>query len=63
MSQAGAVVLVETARATGLDHELPWALARWRRPGAHHDPGKVVLDLALALGGGCLADITAAARW
>ncbi len=59
VSQAGAVVLVETARATGLDRELSQVLARWRRPSARHDPGKVVLDLALALavGGDCLADI------
>ncbi len=59
VSQAGAVVLVETARATGLDRELSQVLARWRRPGARHDPGKVVLDLAVALavGGDCLADI------
>jgi hypothetical protein len=35
------------------------ALARWRRPTARHDPGKVLLDLAisLAMGGDCLADI------
>ena len=59
VSQAGAVVLVETARATGLDQELSRALSRWRRPGARHDPGKVVLDLAVALavGGDCLADV------
>ena len=59
VSQAGAVVLVETARVTGLDQELSQALARWRRPSARHDPGKVVLDLAVALavGGDCLADI------
>ena len=59
VSQAGAVVLVETARATGLDQELSRALDRWRRPVARHDPGKVVLDLAIALavGGDCLADV------
>lgn len=59
VSQAGAVMLVETARATGLDRELSQALGGWRRPVARHDPGKVVLDLAvaLALGGDCLADI------
>src|SRR6266540_3569930 len=34
-------------------------LARWRKPMARHDPGKVVCDLAiaLALGGDCLADV------
>jgi len=59
VSQAGAVVLVETARSAGLDRQLSQALARWRRPVARHDPGKVVLDLAvsLAVGGDCLADI------
>ena len=59
VSQAGAVLLLETARATSLDRELSTALQRWRRPCARHDPGKVVLDLAVALavGGDCLADI------
>ena len=59
VSQAGAVVLVETARTTGLDRELSRSLGRWRRPGARHDPGKVVLDhaVSLAVGGDCLADI------
>lgn len=35
------------------------ALATWRKPRAVHDPGKILLDLALAvaLGGDCLADI------
>jgi hypothetical protein len=38
---------------------LSTALEPWRRPGAVHDPGKVVLDLALAvaLGGDCLSDV------
>jgi len=59
VSQAGTVVLIETARVTGVDEELSRALGRWRRPGARHDPGKVVLDLALtlAVGGDCLADV------
>lgn len=59
VSHAGAVVLIETVRATGLDGELSRALSRWRRPGARHDPGKVLLDLALtlAVGGDCLADV------
>src|SRR3712207_4582480 len=45
--------------AVGLDAALSAALARWRRPLARHDPGKIVLDLAisLAMGGDCLADI------
>ncbi|MGF1652482.1 MAG: transposase, partial [Actinomycetales bacterium] len=59
VSHAGAVVLIETVRATGLDGELSRVLSRWRRPGARHDPGKVLLDLALtlAVGGDCLADV------
>lgn len=59
MGQAGGVLLTETVAATGLDRALSAALAPWRRPLAVHDPGKVVLDLALtlALGGDCRADI------
>ncbi|MGH8210425.1 MAG: transposase, partial [Steroidobacteraceae bacterium] len=59
VSQAGGLVLTETIRAVGLDQALARGLARWRPPLAIHDPGKVVLDLAvtLALGGDCLADI------
>ncbi|MDJ0460552.1 IS1380 family transposase [Streptomyces sp. H27-C3] len=59
VSQAGGVLLVETARKTGLDQALSVALAPWRKPRAVHDPGKVLLDVALAvaLGGDCLADV------
>jgi hypothetical protein len=59
VSQGGGVALVETARASGLDRALSTALARWRKPMAVHDPGKVITDLAiaLALGGDCLADV------
>lgn len=59
VSQAGAVLLVETIRKTGLDQAISAALAPWRRPRAVHDPGKVLLDVALAvaLGGDCLADV------
>jgi hypothetical protein len=59
VSQGGGVALVETARVAGLDGALSTALARWRRPMAIHDPGKVITDLALALalGGDCLADV------
>ncbi|MEU0738715.1 IS1380 family transposase [Streptomyces sp. NPDC006134] len=57
--QAGSVLLVETVRKTGLDQAVSKALAPWRKPRAVHDPGKVLLDVALAvaLGGDCLADI------
>jgi hypothetical protein len=59
VSQAGALLLAEAARVTGLDAGLSAGLARWRAPRAVHDPGKILTDLAvaLALGGDCLADI------
>ncbi|MEO3766761.1 IS1380 family transposase [Streptomyces sp. B5E4] len=59
VSQAGSVLLVETVRKTGLDQAISAALAPWRKPRAVHDPGKILVDLALAvaLGGDCLADI------
>ena len=59
MSQAGAVLLWETMRVTGLGRGLSDGLARWRAPRAVHDPGKIVADraAAVALGGDCLADI------
>jgi hypothetical protein len=59
VSQAGAVLLWETLRATGLGRGLSQGLSRWRAPRAVHDPGKIVADLAaaVALGGDCLADI------
>ena len=62
VSQAGALLLVETLRVTGLGRGLSDSLARWRPGRATHDPGKVVADLvvALGLGGDCLADIALA---
>jgi hypothetical protein len=59
VSQAGALLLLEAARVTGLGRGLSAGLARWRAPRAVHEPGKIVADLvvALALGGDCLADI------
>ena len=59
VSQAGVLLLLETARVTGLAQGLRAGLARWRAPRAAHDPGKILTDLAmaLALGGDCLADI------
>jgi hypothetical protein len=59
VSQAGAVLVWETLRVTGLGRDLSAALQPWRAPRAVHDPGKIVADLAaaLALGGDCLADI------
>jgi hypothetical protein len=59
VSHAGAVLLAATASRIGLDRELSTALRPWMRPLAVHDPGKVLLDLAIAvaIGGDCLADI------
>ncbi|MFF4756960.1 IS1380 family transposase [Streptomyces sp. NPDC002514] len=59
ISHSGAVLLVETARKAGLDAAVSAALAPWRKARAVHDPGKVLMDVALAvaLGGDCLADV------
>ncbi|WP_328760502.1 IS1380 family transposase [Streptomyces sp. NBC_00271] len=59
VSQAGAVLLVETVRKCGLDSAISTAMAPWRKPRAVHNPGKILLDVALAtaLGGDCLADV------
>lgn len=59
VSQAGAVLLLRAAESVGLTSRLSQALAPWRKPFAAHDPGKICLDLAVAvaLGGDCLADI------
>jgi Transposase DDE domain group 1 len=48
VSRAGAVLLWETMRVTGLGRGLAESLARWRGPRAVHDPGKLVADLAAA---------------
>jgi hypothetical protein len=59
VSQAGALLLAETLRVTGLGTGLSAQLTRWRAPRAVHDPGKILTDLVvtLALGGDCLADV------
>src|SRR3954470_3792913 len=56
---AGSAVLLRTAQIVGLTGALQEALVSWRRPLPRHDPGKIVLDLAvsLAIGGDCLADL------
>lgn len=58
VSHAGALLLTETARVTGLQAGLSDGLGRWRSSRAVHDPGRIVLDLAVAVaaGGDCLAD-------
>jgi hypothetical protein len=59
ISSAGAAMLLSTARVSGLAKALGVELAPWRAARSIHDPGKTVLDLAVAigLGGDCLADI------
>lgn len=59
ISSAGGSLLLQTAAVSGLDRALREQLAPWRADRARHDPGKVVLDLAVAvaLGGDCLADL------
>lgn len=59
LSSAGGSLLLETAELVGLPRLLSQALAPWRAPRARHDPGKVLLDLAVAvaLGGDCLSDV------
>ncbi len=49
----------QTVRLSQLDRALSSALVPWRSQRAVHDPGKVLLDLAMAvaLGGDCAADI------
>ncbi len=49
VSQAGGTLLTATIRASGLDRALSAALAL-AQPAAVHDPAKVLLDLAVALG-------------
>lgn len=59
VAQAGSVLLIETVRKSGLDTAISAALAPSRKRRAVHDPGKILLDVALAvaLGGDCLADV------
>ncbi|GGY97670.1 IS1380 family transposase [Streptomyces poonensis] len=53
------MLLVKTVRKTGLDQAISAALRPWRKSRAVHDPGKILLDVALAvaLGGDCLSDV------
>jgi Transposase DDE domain group 1 len=58
ISSGGAAMLLQAAAVSGLAGELSRALSPWRLGRSVHDPGKTVLDLAvaIALGGDCLAD-------
>ena len=59
ISSADGSLLIQTAVVAGLDRALSERLAPWRAGRAVHDPGKVVLDVAvaIALGGDGLADL------
>jgi hypothetical protein len=59
ISSAGAAMLLATARVGGLAKALGDGLGSWRTTRSVHEPGKTVLDLAvaIALGGDCLSDI------
>ena len=61
VTSSGALLMNETIRVAGLRPALSRARRPWRRARARHDPGKVLLDLAIAvaLGGDCLADVAA----
>jgi hypothetical protein len=61
MTSSGAVMVNETIRVAGLRPALSKALSAWCLSRARHDPGKVLLDVAIAvaLGGDCLADVAA----
>lgn len=54
VSQAGAISFIRTAEKTSLPTTLSDALSPWRKPTTQHNPGKIILDLALSL-----ADIAA----
>jgi hypothetical protein len=59
VSHAGALLLAELADRLGLAAGLSEAMAPTRRRRSAHDPGKVLVDLAVALADGadCLADL------
>jgi hypothetical protein len=59
VSSSGAVLVAQTVRVSGLRLMLSRALSPWRSARAVHDPGKSLLDVAIAvaLGGDCLADV------
>src|SRR5260221_5490227 len=46
VSQAGALLLTQALRVTGLDRGLSAGLGRWRPAPAVHDPGEIIADLA-----------------
>jgi hypothetical protein len=72
VSQAGALLLAENSRFTGLGAGLSAGLARWPVPRAVHHPGKILTDLVVTLGLGgdswpmsrcCALSRSCAGRW
>jgi hypothetical protein len=61
VTSSGSLMMIEAIRIAGLRAGLSSALGPWRASRARHDPGKVLLDVAIAvaLGGDCLADVAA----
>ena len=61
ISTSGALLIKEVVAGAGLGRSLSLALSPWRPARSRHDPGRVLLDVAMsvALGGDCLADVAA----
>lgn len=59
ISSSGALLLRDAVRASCPDRALSQVVAPWRSPRSVHDPGKVLIDLAIAVGrgGDCAADV------
>ena len=53
VTSSGSLMMIEAIRIIGLRPALSCALAPWRAGRARHDPGKVLLDVAIALALGC----------
>ena len=49
VTSSGSLMMVEAIRIVGLRPALSGAMAPWRAGRARHDPGKVLLDVAIAL--------------
>jgi hypothetical protein len=52
VSWAGAALLIDAARSIGLSRRLSQRLRPWRAARSRHDPGAIVLDLAIAIAWG-----------
>ena len=52
VSHVGSRLLADVADKTTLTSELSAALGGLRRPRAHHDPGRILVDLAVAVADG-----------